>query len=60
MKTLKIIYPDDFIERARKHDTEVPVRKLFFVRELSIDLPDTEKNMIIWKCHYHRLFNKHS
>ena len=47
MKTLKIIYPDDLIERARKHDTKVLVTKLFFVRELSIDLPNTERTMII-------------
>ena len=30
IKTLRIIYPYDLNERARKDDIEVPVRKLFF------------------------------
>ena len=47
MKTLRTIFPDDLIERSRKYNSEVPVRKLFFDEESSINLPDTERTMII-------------
>ena len=43
MKTLRNICPYDLNERATKHNSEVPVEKLFFLYlELSNDLSDIE------------------
>ena len=50
VKRLRTIYPCGLNERARKHNSEVPVGKLFFLYlEPSNDLPDLETTMIIWK-----------
>ena len=42
METLRTIYSYGLNKKARKHDSEAPVGKLFLL-ELSNDLPDKEK-----------------
>ena len=55
MKTLQTIYPYGPNERARKHDSEVAVGKLFF------SIPRTmQLSAIFEKWHYHRPFYKHA
>ena len=44
METLRTIYSFGLNKKARKHDSEAPVGKLFLLSlELSNDLPDKEK-----------------
>ena len=62
MKKLRTIYPNSLNKGARKHDSEVPVGKLFYIiprtKERSTRYRDN--NDYLKKKHYDSPFYKHS